>query len=274
MAEYFRGIITFPFGALNIPAVKKALEADGSPFLEKSVDKEEGTIQISDPQVYCGRFDDLEKVLKENQVPFTRDSAADYGFDAERRRYRPASENSDELDHTSNLTDSGKVSVDIKAISALLNVTPKKCKEELKQLINSVYPDAKPLIDWKDAFPPAAKLEDEKITYQELLTNLEGNPTEANLVDIAPYLNVDMSLPCNPSGFVLGFFLVEVQEGIAQLPYDEIKPDKGYEQINLNCARLLKPGSPDYNWVKNGVSDHLSKAQAANELFTSNSLNA
>lgn len=106
------------------------------------------------------------------------------------------------------------------------------------------------------------------LKFEDLMAMIKNHSTEAELHNyLTDYYRIDNSDSDKDDLFVIGFFLVEVQEGIAVLPYDQINPDDGYEQISLERCGVINPDDEVFAYFKEKTLDHLKWAKDAAELL-------
>lgn len=73
--------------------------------------------------------------------------------------------------------------------------------------------------------------------FGELLGRLRDNPTEATLAEVGPEYFVADGITDDPD--YLGTIFVVTHDGLAALPYTDVLAGWGYEQLDLEAARLL-----------------------------------
>ena len=97
MADYMTARIEIPAWAMEIRAVREAIDLQG--IVNRDLE-EDGAIGFWDDDAAWGEFPDLEDALKEIGIAFDRKSDAKYEYAAKVRSYRPAGENTSEIDRT------------------------------------------------------------------------------------------------------------------------------------------------------------------------------
>jgi hypothetical protein len=79
---------------------------------------------------------------------------------------------------------------------------------------------------------------------EELLDRLRDDPTEANLAETGLEYYAVEGVADDPD--YLGTVFVVTDDGLAALPYTEVLAGQGYEQLDLEAARLVDAGDADF----------------------------
>jgi len=144
MADYYYGEISFPEWALNLMEVREQLADYGFiDYVDQPINEFENSCQaltiaseivtLRNWETKDGEYSDLERVLMENKVPFTRQSDPFIEYERRLKYYRPASNLSDQIYTELLLDEDGEVCVPFNKLEALLNSN--NLKADLEQLL-------------------------------------------------------------------------------------------------------------------------------------------
>lgn len=157
MGDYFAGTIYVPLKYVNNEEVKKEIEkwaTEGKIDWESYTSKNlEGTIDVID-NILCienyslknGLFEELEEILKNNKIPFDRESDGKDEYPPVVRYYRPETNNSKGVDYEEEASYQQKEPfVEKEELIKLLDMPPQEAVKELKKILD---PIVSPLKDW------------------------------------------------------------------------------------------------------------------------------
>ena len=154
MSDRYRGTIEFPASALEIEEIRKEVIKEGVYFdhdgpqaqFDNEVQINSGIFFLTVGAARWGQFELMETTLKENGIPFDRESEAFYNITPERVIYRPEKDGSPEQDLTFQLMD-GEPVVNVAAIRELLN-NDEAPASAIQAYLDEHFPAYPPLTNW------------------------------------------------------------------------------------------------------------------------------
>ena len=164
MSDRYRGTIEFPASALEIEEIRKEVIKEGVYFdhdgpqaqFDNEVQINDGVFFLTVGAARYGQFELMETALKENGIPFDRDSEAFYDMTPERVIYRPEKDGSPEQELTFQLMDDEPV-VSVAALREIMypsSLSPGEiltggyALAALESYLNEHFPAYPPLTDW------------------------------------------------------------------------------------------------------------------------------
>lgn len=107
-----------------------------------------GVAVFSDEQAVNGQFEELEDELKKSGIPFNRYSSGYCEYNPEKRYFRPATPDSQEIDVTFFLHEDYDEFVPAAAIRQYLDLPAEEFKAKVLELLQKWDPDVQPLSEW------------------------------------------------------------------------------------------------------------------------------
>lgn len=142
MSDYFGGVIQIPQKFINESEdLRNAIARES--FSDDQYFEDGGIIQYGAAKALNGEFEDLEKYLQENKIPFDRSSEGYYEYDPEYSVYRPAAEGFDEIEKVFYNANDGSMVVDMARIKKILGES--KSDEEIAAKVRDLVQEYEPI---------------------------------------------------------------------------------------------------------------------------------